>query len=115
MIHFKMPTPTLQLLVALSLIAIASGAKPVFKTDTTDKVTWRFKSRPKLDVSKIILEWEPFNMLEDTADVDSDGGLGVNIKSGDGEFIPVTVPPRVPPMVIVATHSRDYRHPQKQA
>ena len=90
-----MPTPTLQLLVALSLIAIASGAKPVFKTDTTDKVTWRFKSRPKLDVSKIILEWEPFNMLEDTADVDSDGGLGVNIKSGDGEFIPVTVPPRV--------------------
>ena len=86
------------ILVLATVIGVISGAgaqSPVFKDDAADKVNWTWKARPKLDVSKIHLEWEPFNMLEDIRGVDSEGGLGVNIKSGDGEFVPMTERPRV--------------------
>ena len=82
-------------ILALSLISAAAAATPVFNSDAASKVSWKFKDKPQKDVSKIILEWEPFSMLEDTTGVDSKGGVGVNIKSGDGEFIPWTVEPRI--------------------
>ena len=34
-------------------------------------------------------------MIEDISGVDKEGGLGVSIKSGDGEFVPWTERPKV--------------------
>jgi len=80
----------LQYLIAIlfSLISIAYSAVPTLKADAADKVSWKFKDRPKQDVSRIVLEWEPFAMVEDTDSIDSKE-LSVLIQSGDGEFMPV--------------------------
>ncbi len=41
------------LATVIGLISGASGQSPVFKDDASDRVNWRFKDRPKLDVSKV--------------------------------------------------------------
>lgn len=41
------------LAAVIGLISGASGQSPVFKDDASDRVNWRFKDRPKLDVSKV--------------------------------------------------------------
>ena len=41
------------LTAVIGLISGASGQSPVFKDDASDRVNWRFKDRPKLDVSKV--------------------------------------------------------------
>ena len=41
------------LAAVIGLISGASGQSPVFKDDASEKVNWRFKDRPKLDVSKV--------------------------------------------------------------
>ena len=41
------------LATVIGLISGASCQSPVFKDDASDKVTWKFKDRPKLDVSKV--------------------------------------------------------------
>ena len=41
------------LAAVIGLISGASGQSPVFKDDASDKVNWRYKDRPKLDVSKV--------------------------------------------------------------
>jgi len=82
------------IVILLSLISIASSAVPIFKTDAEDKVSWKFKERPRQDVSKINIEWEPFAMVEDSSSIDRKE-LSVLIKSGDGEYAPITRRPRV--------------------
>ena len=41
------------LATVIGLISGTSGQSPVFKDDASDKVTCKFKDRPKLDVSKV--------------------------------------------------------------
>ena len=41
------------LATVIGLISGASGQSPVFKDDASEKVNWRFKDRPKLDVSRV--------------------------------------------------------------
>ena len=41
------------LAAVIGLISGASGQSPVFKDDASEKVNWRFKDRPKLDVSRV--------------------------------------------------------------
>lgn len=37
----------------IGLISATNGQSPVFKDGASDRVNWRFKDRPKLDVSKV--------------------------------------------------------------
>jgi len=80
--------------ILFSLISIAYSAVPTLRADAADKVSWKFKDRPKQDVSRIILEWEPLSMVEDRASINSND-LSVLIKSGDGEYVPLNSRPRV--------------------
>lgn len=82
------------IVILLSLISIAYNAVPTFRADAADKVSWKFKDRPKQDVSKIVLEWEPFTMVEDSSSIDRKE-LSVLMKSGDGDYAPITSRPRV--------------------
>eukprot|EP00092_Neocalanus_flemingeri_P105865 GFUD01135762.1.p1 GENE.GFUD01135762.1~~GFUD01135762.1.p1 ORF type:complete len:785 (-),score=164.61 GFUD01135762.1:1070-3424(-) len=77
------------IVILFSLISIAYSAVPTLKADAADKVSWKFKDRPKQDVSKILLEWEPFAMVEDKSSIASDE-WSVLIQSGEGEYTPVT-------------------------
>lgn len=80
--------------ILFSLISIAYSAVPTLRADAADKVSWKFKDRPKQDVSRIVLEWEPFAMVEDRSSINHKE-LSVLIKSGDGEYMPVTNRARV--------------------
>lgn len=80
--------------ILFSLISIAYSAVPTLRADAADKVSWKFKDRPKQDVSRIVLEWEPLSMVEDRSSINSNE-LSVQIKSGDGEYIQLQSRPRV--------------------
>ena len=43
----------LVIIALIGLIAGSRGQSPVFKDGAADRVNWRFKDRPKLDVSKV--------------------------------------------------------------
>ena len=43
----------LVIITLIGLIAGSRGQSPVFKDGAADRVNWRFKDRPKLDVSKV--------------------------------------------------------------
>lgn len=93
----KTKTMKLKCLIGVSLVTIIYSAKPVFREDAKGFVKWKFKDRPTLDVSKIVLEWEPFEMVLDRSSIDRNELLNgsVLIRSGDGEYKPVTDSPRV--------------------
>lgn len=82
------------LVIIFSLISIVSSTVPTLKSDAADKVSWKFKDRPKQDVSRITLEWEPFAMVEDRNSINGKE-LSVFVRAGDGEYKPVTTRPRV--------------------
>ena len=76
---------TLICILILSVIfSTVRSTTPVFKEDAASKVTWKFKVKPRLDVAKFILEWEPTQMLDNYTNV----AFGINIKNGDEEFLP---------------------------
>ena len=72
----------------------AEEEKPRFKADAESKVTLEIptKLRSEIDdVSKIDLSWEPSEMLENMEITNE--GVGVEMRSGDGEFKPVVAEP----------------------
>jgi len=89
--------PTMLLFFFLFFVVKATYAdeeKPRFKADAESKVSWKIptKRRSEIgDVSKIDLSWEPSDMLENIQ-ITNDG-VGVEMRSGDGEFIPVVAEP----------------------
>jgi len=82
------------LLISIFLISTASAGAPVFKSNAAEKISWRFKDVPKVDVAKIILEFEPNSMLENAEPFTE---AEVFIKPGGedgGDFVKVSVKPR---------------------
>jgi len=80
------------ILISIVLISSSCAELPVFKSNAAEKVSWKFKDVPKVDVAKIILEWEPNSMLENNKPFTE---AGVSIKSGDGDFVKVSDKPRM--------------------
>ena len=83
---------TLICILILSVISsTVHSTTPVFKEDAASKVTWKFKVKPRLDVAKFTLEWEPTQMLDNYTNV----AFGINIKNGDEEFLPWIKEPKI--------------------
>ena len=84
-------------LIALTLISPVTSDKPKFRDDAAERVTWKFKDKPRkgIDVSVVLLDWEPSSMIENNGDI-SKNDLGVEIRAGDnGEFLAVEKEPRL--------------------
>ena len=84
-------------LIALTLISPVTSDKPKFRDDAAERVTWKFKDKPRkgIDVSVVLLDWEPSSMIENNGGI-SKNDLGVEIRAGDnGEFLAVEKEPRL--------------------
>jgi len=84
-------------LIALTLVSAVTSDAVRFRADAGAYVNWQFKLKPRTgveDVSVISLNWEPFFMVENPDGLQKED-FGVEIKSGEGEFVAIEEQPRL--------------------